>query len=313
MDIIHRDIKPENILILNAPHPVTGLPVAKLLDFGLSKHAGLGSAAKTFVGNSSFPLQSSHFFHSHHKALIIFAPLPLLSLLSILGTPCYLAPEVEFTAKQLGGTYGPPADCWSLGAVLYVMLVARFPEFDHNVGHTGRLVLRLPPALWSDKSSEAKLLIQGLMCYETDVRLTAMDAMKHPWLREYRIGDIELGLDPSSSGISPDSRPPLDGHIGYRGTHGNDALDMVLCDRYTQDVRKSLAPQEGVMSSAFESSAPSGRYDVGSHFSSRVTPQSDSAYLYSGHNDMKVTLGGGGGGAGGMQELPLTPLLHLQM
>ena len=28
----------------------TGLPIAKLLDFGLSKHAGLGSAAKTFVG-----------------------------------------------------------------------------------------------------------------------------------------------------------------------------------------------------------------------------------------------------------------------
>jgi serine/threonine protein kinase len=50
MDIIHRDIKPENILILNTPDPITGLPIAKLLDFGLSKHAGLGSAAKTFVG-----------------------------------------------------------------------------------------------------------------------------------------------------------------------------------------------------------------------------------------------------------------------
>jgi serine/threonine protein kinase len=40
----------------------------KLLDFGLSKHAGMGSEAKTFV-----------------------------------GTPCYLAPEVEFTAKGIGG------------------------------------------------------------------------------------------------------------------------------------------------------------------------------------------------------------------
>ncbi|RYY87281.1 hypothetical protein EON63_04245 [archaeon] len=48
------------------------------------------------------------------------------------GTPCYLAPEVEYTSKGLGGTYGLPADCWSLGAVLYVMLVARFPEFEQD-------------------------------------------------------------------------------------------------------------------------------------------------------------------------------------
>jgi len=72
LNIIHRDVKPENILILDQPDE-RGLPVAKLLDFGLSKNAGAGSAAKTFV-----------------------------------GTPCYLAPEVEFTAKGLGGTYVRP-------------------------------------------------------------------------------------------------------------------------------------------------------------------------------------------------------------
>jgi len=68
LNIIHRDVKPENILVLNRLD-AQGLPVAKLLDFGLSKNAGAGSAAKTFV-----------------------------------GTPCYLAPEVEYTSKGLGGT-----------------------------------------------------------------------------------------------------------------------------------------------------------------------------------------------------------------
>jgi len=68
LNIIHRDVKPENILVLNLPDE-RGLPVVKLLDFGLSKNAGAGSAAKTFV-----------------------------------GTPCYLAPEVEYTSKGLGGT-----------------------------------------------------------------------------------------------------------------------------------------------------------------------------------------------------------------
>eukprot|EP00128_Syssomonas_multiformis_P012359 Colp12_sorted_trinity150504_noHs@17730 len=96
LNILHRDVKPENILISSIPDH-TGQVVAKLLDFGLSKNAGNGSAAKTFV-----------------------------------GTPCYVAPEVEYTSKGLGGTYSFPADCWSLGAVLYVMLVARFPEFEQD-------------------------------------------------------------------------------------------------------------------------------------------------------------------------------------
>lgn len=152
MDIIHRDIKPENLLVLNKTDPVSNTPIVKLLDFGLSKHAGLGSVAKTFV-----------------------------------GTPCYLAPEVEFTAKGQGGTYGTPVDCWSLGAVLYVMLVARFPEFERDPQNPQRITLKLPPSLWGNISDEAKDLIRSLMKYDPDERLTAREAMEHPWLRQYRV------------------------------------------------------------------------------------------------------------------------------
>jgi calcium-dependent protein kinase len=54
LNIIHRDVKPENVLILHELDRNTGLPSAKLLDFGLSKNAGAGSAAKTFVGKDFF-------------------------------------------------------------------------------------------------------------------------------------------------------------------------------------------------------------------------------------------------------------------
>lgn len=79
---------------------------AKLLDFGLSKAIDAdtgGSVARTFV-----------------------------------GTPSYLAPEVEERKGGKGKPYGTPVDCWSLGAMLYVMLVARFPEFQVQVSLSGR-------------------------------------------------------------------------------------------------------------------------------------------------------------------------------
>lgn len=52
---------------------------------------------------------------------------------TFVGTPSYLAPEVEEKKGGKGKPYGTPVDCWSLGAMLYVMLVARFPEFQLQV------------------------------------------------------------------------------------------------------------------------------------------------------------------------------------
>jgi serine/threonine protein kinase len=150
---MHRDIKPENILVLREADPTTQLPIAKLLDFGLSKHTGLGSGAKTFV-----------------------------------GTPCYLAPEVEFASKTAGATYGTPADCWSLGAVLYVMLVARFPVFEvDNKFVPPRLKLSLPNELFRNISIEAKDLLLSLMNFDPNERLTAKGALSHPWLKNFRV------------------------------------------------------------------------------------------------------------------------------
>lgn len=159
LNIIHRDIKPENVLLLNELGS-QGYPIAKLLDFGLSKNAGGGSAAKTFV-----------------------------------GTPCYLAPEVEFTSRGRGGTYGLSADVWSLGALLYVMLVARFPEFLVFPTPPGQLAapqIRFPTQLWSNKSKEAVDLVTRMMDPNPHTRIAMSKVLQHAWLREYRVEDKEL-------------------------------------------------------------------------------------------------------------------------
>jgi len=145
--IVHRDIKPENIKVLAGRADHGGRdPVIKLLDFGLSKHVDdLGSGAHTFV-----------------------------------GTPCYLAPEVELIGKgqSASGRYGVEVDCWSLGAVLYVMLVAKFPEFDRQ---TGVPRIRLEGPHWQHMSRESKDLIRRLMEADPDRRLSAAEALEHPW------------------------------------------------------------------------------------------------------------------------------------
>lgn len=71
---------------------------------------------------------------------------------TFVGTPSYLAPEVEEKQGGRGKPYGTPVDCWSLGAMLYVMLVARFPEFQVQVGAMYKYARALVAeyAAWTD-------------------------------------------------------------------------------------------------------------------------------------------------------------------
>ncbi|CAN0236762.1 unnamed protein product [Ectocarpus sp. 12 AP-2014] len=152
--IVHRDVKPENVMIVDRTAPDGLYPEAKLLDFGLSKAIDAdtgGSVARTFV-----------------------------------GTPSYLAPEVEERKGGKGKPYGTPVDCWSLGAMLYVMLVARFPEFQVQ---GGRKHVRMHGAAWDKVSAEAKELIRNLMAFDAGARLSVDKALRHPWLGDLAARD----------------------------------------------------------------------------------------------------------------------------
>lgn len=176
LHIVHRDVKPENVILLDALSPEGFYPFAKLLDFGLSKMIGQddGSAARTFV-----------------------------------GTPCYLAPEVEARAYGRGGGYGTKVDCWSLGAVLYVMLVARFPEFDRS---QGGMAVKLEAPAWGGVSAAAKDLLRCLMQVDPGLRFTVEEALQHPWVtgRAFQGPCLQLGRG-GAGGIRlplPPPRPP---------------------------------------------------------------------------------------------------------
>lgn len=102
-------------------------------------------------------------------------------LRSKFGTPYYVAPEV------LRRDYGPQADVWSAGCVLYVLLCGA-PPF---AGRSDSLVLTrvaqgsfsFTAKEWSAVSEEAKHFVALLLTPDPEERPTAEQLLSHPWLR----------------------------------------------------------------------------------------------------------------------------------
>eukprot|EP00178_Gracilaria_changii_P020129 TRINITY_DN5845_c0_g1_i1.p1 TRINITY_DN5845_c0_g1~~TRINITY_DN5845_c0_g1_i1.p1 ORF type:complete len:792 (-),score=97.36 TRINITY_DN5845_c0_g1_i1:1433-3808(-) len=101
---------------------------------------------------------------------------------TLCGTPLYVAPEV-----LLRQPYGPEADLWSLGVIVYIMLVG-YPPFDDNdivqlVKKIKFRPVKFDRPEWKLISPEGKDFLGSLLDKDASVRMTAQQALEHEWLR----------------------------------------------------------------------------------------------------------------------------------
>ncbi|KAL6131880.1 hypothetical protein ACLB2K_070253 [Fragaria x ananassa] len=163
LNVIHRDLKPDNLLIGQDGH-------IKLTDFGLSK-VGLISSTDDLSGPSvgdtgivgdeepKSPSSSERSERQKH---------------SVVGTPDYLAPEI-----LLGMGHSATADWWSVGVILFELLVG-LPPFnaEHPQKIFNNIINRdIPwPKVPEEMSKEAYDLIDQLLTENPVQRLGATGA-----------------------------------------------------------------------------------------------------------------------------------------
>uniref|UniRef100_A0A3B3QA39 calcium/calmodulin-dependent protein kinase n=1 Tax=Paramormyrops kingsleyae TaxID=1676925 RepID=A0A3B3QA39_9TELE len=143
MGVVHRDLKPENLLLASKSKGAA----VKLADFGLAIEV-----------------------EGEQQAWFGFA-----------GTPGYLSPEV--LRKD---PYGKAVDLWACGVILYILLVGYPPFWDEDQHRLYQQIKAgaydFPSPEWDTVTPEAKDLINKMLTINPSKRITASEALKHPWI-----------------------------------------------------------------------------------------------------------------------------------
>ncbi|KAH6791567.1 CDPK-related kinase 3 [Perilla frutescens var. hirtella] len=99
----------------------------------------------------------------------------------IVGSAYYVAPEV------LHRSYSVEADIWSIGVITYILLCGSRPFWARTESGIFRSVLRADPNFddmpWPSVSPHAKDFVKRLLNKDYRKRMTAAQALTHPWLR----------------------------------------------------------------------------------------------------------------------------------
>jgi calcium-dependent protein kinase len=153
--IVHRDLKPENLL-LETDSKNSDLTI-KLIDFG-----------------------TSNFYNKTNK------------LNSMVGSIYYMAPEV------INSNYNEKCDLWSCGVIMYILLSGNAPFEGQNEKEVIREIIKGKFSFngpeWQDISVDARDLIKSLLTYKPEDRISAAEALQHPWIINHKTKEYNKNL-----------------------------------------------------------------------------------------------------------------------
>uniref|UniRef100_A0A3B1JPN1 Tribbles homolog 2 n=1 Tax=Astyanax mexicanus TaxID=7994 RepID=A0A3B1JPN1_ASTMX len=94
------------------------------------------------------------------------------------GCPAYVSPEI----LNASGSYsGKAADVWSLGVMLYTILVGRYPFHDVEPSSLFSKIRRGQFSIPETLTPKARCLIRSILRREPGERLTSQEILEHPW------------------------------------------------------------------------------------------------------------------------------------
>lgn len=175
-DVVHRDLKPQNLLL-----------------------ADKDDDTNAFIGDFGFATVIRPVLDEKTNRMTRRV------LRQKCGTPSYVAPEVV-----AGRPYDQAADMWSLGVITFFCLggYPPFVSFDSRQEMFQKIMrgeFEFHETDWSGVSDQAKDFIRALLTVDPNKRMTASQALFHPWILS---GDVSKPpkIPPSAKDAATASR-----------------------------------------------------------------------------------------------------------
>ncbi|KAI9027113.1 kinase-like domain-containing protein [Phycomyces nitens] len=201
------------------------------------------------------------------------------------GSPHYASPEIVMGIPYSGAA----TDQWSCGVILFALLCGYLPFDDHNIGKLLNKVKQAKYVIPGHVSKNARDLIQRLLVFEPENRLTIKSIQSHAWFVDGLLPSPSNPLLPSLQDICKlalnmteiDHRLVETLEVLWKGLSPKQILNALLDDSYNMQKVTYFLLKRHTNRDKFIKQAPEKMTKYGTRFSTRCVTSRPLSYLYS--------------------------------